>query len=132
MPHEKIVVKCGECGLELAEEYNLNKTLPCPDCGSTKRNLFISIENRSKSSVSISAKSKDPSGFVKQEERARDSVSEKTGRPVKTTISIDRRDPSQTKKHHKIEELDEHGIIYKTIHDHIDNFPARRRPKKEE
>jgi hypothetical protein len=80
----------------------------------------------------ISEKVKDLTGFTKQKSVTKESHSEKSGRPVTITKDIDRTDPDCTTFHHKVEELDEHGIIKRTIHEHTDPAPAKHRPKKSE
>ncbi|MDI6718728.1 MAG: hypothetical protein QMD46_03860 [Methanomicrobiales archaeon] len=132
MSSESYAVKCAECGRDLSEEIKVNPKTSCPDCGSRTKNHFSTIEAQLHLSVDVSSKVIDPSGFVKQEERTKSSKSEKTGRPVKTTINVDRRDPDVTKVTHKVEGLDEHGIFYKTIHEDIKEGSAKHRPKKKE
>lgn len=80
--------------------------------------------------VSVGTKVKDSTGFVTQESSTKQSHSDKTGRPVTITKDIDRRNPDFTTFHHKVEELDEHGILLKTIHEHTDPTPAKHRPQK--
>lgn len=80
----------------------------------------------------MGTKVKDPTGFIKQESVTKQSRSDKTGRPVTITKEIDRTNPDHTTFHHKVEELDEHGILSKTVHEHTDITPAKRRPLKKE
>ncbi len=125
--------KCGGCGRDLADiekESSISENRePCPDCGSVKRNYFITLEVRvNVSHTKFSMKGKDSSGFLKQEVTIRESHSDKTGRPVIITKEVDRTNPEYTLFHHKVEEYDEHGILLKPIHEHIDRNEAKRRP----
>lgn len=124
-------MKCDECGRDLTEEEKINPEAVCPDCGSKIKKSFSTVKTSIKISASASSKIRDPDGFVLQEERSRSSISEKTGRPVKTLISIDRTEQEITRKTHRVKELDDYGN-YKTIHEHVDEFPAKRRPKNDE
>jgi len=69
---------------------------------------------------------------MSQKMSIRQSHSDKTGLPVTITKEVNRTDPDQTTFHHKIDELDEHGIISKTIHDHTNPNPARHRSSKKD
>jgi hypothetical protein len=125
-------VKCAGCGRDLTEEIKINPKISCPDCGSIIQNCFVNVEDTIAVSVDESFNIKDPSGFVKQEVRTKSSKSEKTGRPIKTTVHVDRGDPNVTKVTHRIEELDEHGIYYKLIHEDVKEGSAKHRPKEKE
>ena len=120
---------CAECGRNRSDEY-YNPILPCPDCGSTKTYGINRNEVKLKISGANSNKGTDASGFVIQEHKERRDVSEKTKRPVLITKDTNRTNPEVTTFHHKVEELDEHKIFYKTTHEHTDQFPAKHRPKK--
>ena len=106
------MIKCVECGRDMDDEQKTLIRSPCPDCGSLKRHFYVKIDLKTTISCSISSKFSDNTGFVKVEERCRDNISNRTGRPVKTTILIDRREPNITSKYHKVEELDEEGIFF--------------------
>jgi len=130
---EHSITTCNGCGKDLSDLPNKpNEKLPCPDCGSLKRKYFVTIEAKLHVSAAVGTKVKDSMGFVKQESNTKQSHSDKTGRPVTITKDVDRTNPDHTTFHHKIEELDEHGILSKTIHEHTDPKPAKHRPQKKE
>ena len=56
---EGIVVKCGECGIVLAEEPNASPRFPCPACGSADRSVAVNV-----GSVSLTASVPVPSQTV--------------------------------------------------------------------
>jgi len=78
----------------------------------------------------VSANVRDPTGFTKQESETKQSRSNKSDRPVTITKEIDRTNPDYTTFHHKVEELDEHGILKRTIHEHTNREKAKHRPEK--
>ncbi|MDR9817266.1 MAG: hypothetical protein WBJ06_06960 [Candidatus Methanoculleus thermohydrogenotrophicum] len=126
--------KCEGCGRDLTDidkESSISENRePCPDCGSVKRNYFITLEERVRvSNPKFSMKGKDSSGFLRQKITIRESHSDKTDRPVIITKEVDRTNPEYTLFHHKIEEYDEHGIFLKTIHEHTNRNEAKRRPR---
>jgi len=126
-------MKCKVCGKDLSDiPDEPNKRIPCPDCGSTIRSYFVTCEVAVHHSLSIGSKVRDVAGFVKQESITKQSHSDKTGQPVTITREVDRTNPDFTSFHHKVEQLDEHGILSKTIHEHTDRNPAKRRPQKKE
>jgi predicted RNA-binding Zn-ribbon protein involved in translation (DUF1610 family) len=130
---EHSITTCNGCGKNLSDLPDApNKRIPCPDCGSISRQFFVSCEVTVHMTASVGTKVKDSTGFVKQESYTRQSRSDKTGRPVTITKEVDRTNPTYTTFHHKVEELDEHGILLKTIHEHADPKPAKRRPQKKE
>jgi DNA-directed RNA polymerase subunit RPC12/RpoP len=121
--------KCKDCGKDLSDlPDEPNKRIPCPDCRSTIRSYFVTCEVAVHHSLSIGSKVRDATGFVKQESITKQSHSDKTGLPVTITKEVDRTNPYFTTFHHKVEQLDEHGILSKTIHEHSDRYPAKRRP----
>lgn len=129
---EHSVTTCNGCGKDLSDLPDApNMRIPCPDCGSLSRHFFVSCEVTVHMAASVGAKVRDSTGFVKQESSTRQSHSDKTGRPVTITKDVDRTNPNFTTFHHKVEELDEHGILSKTIHEHTDPKPAKHRPQKE-
>jgi hypothetical protein len=134
MTSEHAVITCIDCGKNLSDFPNTpDKQIPCPDCGSLKRNIAVTIQAELHLSASVvSSKVEDLTGFVKQESITKESHSEKTGRPVTITKEVDRTNLEYTTFHHKIEELDEHGILSRTIHEHTDIYPAKRRPSKKD
>jgi DNA-directed RNA polymerase subunit RPC12/RpoP len=135
MGNETTSWKCMGCGRDISdiiEKENENKRLPCPDCGSTQRKMFVTMEVKAKASASMSVKVKDSSGFVKQESKMRESHSDKTNRPVKISVDVDRTDPDITKVNHKVEEVDEHGILYRKIHEDTKINKAKHRPLKKD
>lgn len=117
---ESSAIKCAECGRDMEEERNSQTRLPCPDCGSLIRRFYQDLDLNTVTSFSVLSEVRDNSGSLKYKDHCKDDISENTRRPVKTTISIDVTDPNNPKKYHKVEELDEHGIFYKTIHEHTD------------
>jgi predicted RNA-binding Zn-ribbon protein involved in translation (DUF1610 family) len=130
---EHSTTTCNDCGKDLSDlSDEPNKRIPCPDCGSIIRKYFVTCEVTMHTTASIGAKARDSTGFVKQESSTRQSHSDKTGRPVTITKDVDRTNPDHTTFHHKVEELDEHGILSKTIHEHTDPKPAKHRPQKKE
>ena len=133
MTTEQTVIKCNNCGKDLSDSPNaLNERIPCPDCGSMSRKAFVTIEETLHMSPSVGTKARDSTGFLKQESSTKQSHSDKSGRPVTITKEVDRTNPDHTTFHHKVEELDEHGILSKTIHEHTDIRPAKRRPSKKD
>lgn len=131
MSSETRTVKCEGCGRDLTEEVKIDPEMSCQECGSRKREFFVSFGESIGLSAATSVKVKDPSGFITQEERSRSSKSKQTGRPVKITVNVDRRDPEKTKVTHNVKELDKHGIFYKKIHEDVKEGPAKHRPKKD-
>jgi predicted nucleic acid-binding Zn-ribbon protein len=133
MTVEHTVITCINCGKDLSDLPNaLNERIACPDCGSSNRKTFVTIEEKLHISAAVGSKVKDSTGFVKQESDTKQSHSDKTGRPVTITKDVDRTNPDFTTFHHKVEELDEHGILSKTIHEHTDKKPAKHRLSKKE
>lgn len=128
---ENVVYTCMGCGRDLSD---LNTEEPgerklCPDCGSTQRKVFVTLTEQVKCSASMSAKSKDATGHVKQELRQRDDVSEKTGKPVKVSVDVDRRNPDKTKVTHRVEEVDKLTGYTTKIHEDVKIGKAKHRPK---
>lgn len=128
---ESVVYTCKGCGRDLSDlnPEQPDERKPCPDCGSTLRKVFVTIEEQVNCSVSMSAKSKDASGHVKQEIRQRDDVSEKTGKPVKVSVDVDRRNPDETKVTHRVEEVDKITGYTTKIHEDVKIGKAKHRPK---
>jgi hypothetical protein len=76
----------------------------------------------------IGLKQKSPSGFMLLESRYREKVSGKTKRRATETMVIDRRNPSFTRKVHRVEEMNEAGNAV-LVHDENELYPSRRRPR---
>lgn len=128
---ERSEMKCNDCGKDLSDLSDIViKRTPCPDCGSTSRHFFMSCGVTHEITLSVGIKVRDSSGFAKQESNSKQSHSEKTGLPVIITKEIDRTNPEFSSFHHKVEEIDEHGILSKTIHEHTDINPAKHRYKR--
>ena len=51
------------------------------------------------------------------------------GKEAREILDIDRSDPQKTKKYHRVEELEDGQ--WKTIHEHQEEFGAKRRPPVE-
>jgi DNA-directed RNA polymerase subunit RPC12/RpoP len=123
------IFTCLECGRDLTDEYeqSVNKPIICPDCGSTQLKAFLYIKDTLKISDSYKTKLKDSTGFLLQKHVMRRDTSEKMKRPVIITKDIDRRDSKYTIFHHQVKELDEHGILYRIIHEHTEIRKSKRR-----
>ena len=131
MSRESTSYKCAECGRDLTDIIEKsNEKIQCPDCGSSKRHVFLTAEEKLNVSVATALKIKDPFGFMKQESKTWESRSNNANRPVIISKDIDRSNPDYTDFHHKVEELDEHGILRRTIHDHTKREKAKHRPTK--
>jgi len=130
---EHSIYVCSCCGKDLTEIYKEHNTdrMPCPDCGSTKRNIICTIEGTVKCFPSVSLKGKDIAGYTKYESRQRYDVSEKTGKPVKVSVDVEKTDPNKTVVTHKVEEIDKLTGYTQTIHEDTKIGEARHRPKKE-
>lgn len=129
---ESVVYTCMGCGRDISDlnPEQPGERKPCPDCGSTQRKVFSTLKiEQVKGSVSMSAKSEDATGHVKQEMRQRDDVSEKTGKPVKVSVDVDRRNPDETKVTHRVEEVDKLTGYTTIIHEDVKIGKAKHRPK---
>ncbi|MFA6225975.1 MAG: hypothetical protein WC620_07350 [Methanoregula sp.] len=130
---EHSITTCKGCGKDLSDLRDApDKRTSCPDCGSISRHFFVSCEVTMQMTASVGTNVRDSTGFVKQESNTRQNHSDKTGRSVIITKEVDRTDPDYSTFHHKVEEFDEHEILLKTIHEHADPKPAKRRPNKKE
>jgi DNA-directed RNA polymerase subunit RPC12/RpoP len=127
---EGTAVKCKNCGADLTDIAKPDEKVrtPCPDCSSTERTIIVILTESLVISESISLKCKDETGFLKHELRQRDSVSQKTGNPVKIAITVDRTNPDQTVTIHEVEEKKDG--IFQRIHKDIKTGSAKRRPTK--
>ncbi len=67
-------------------------------------------------------------GFMIGETVSREKISGKSKRLTHEILSIDRSNPSQTVKHHRVQELDEKGDPIGDLHEHTNSSPAKRRP----
>ena len=132
MTEESVSYKCAECGRDLTDIIGKsNERIQCPDCGSSKRNVFLTVREKVNLSVATALKIKDSSGFIKKESYIKESYSNRSNRPVIISKDIDRSNLDFTDFHHKVEEWDEHGILKRTIHDHTEKKKAKHRPMKE-
>lgn len=123
------IITCLECGRDLTNEHqqSVNKPIVCPDCGSTQVKVFLHIRDTLKISDSYKLKLKDSTGFLLQKRIMRRDISEKTKRPVIITKDVDRSNSKHTIFHHKVEELDKNGILYRIIHEHTDIRKSKHR-----
>jgi len=62
------IVTCLECGRDLTDEYeqSANKSIICPDCGSTQVKVFLYVKDALRISVSYKTQLKDSTGFLLQ------------------------------------------------------------------
>lgn len=109
------------------QQYEKDNPIICPDCGSNQANVFLYIKDTLGVSDSFGLKVRDRVGNLIQKYKKRHDISEKTKRPVIITKHVDRSNPHITRFHHKVEELDEHGILYRIIHEHIDINKSKHR-----
>ena len=67
-------------------------------------------------------------GFKVGETMSRGKISGKTKRRTNELHTIDRSQPTQTVKYHRVQEHDEKGNPVGDPHEHTEYFPAKRRP----
>jgi hypothetical protein len=95
------------------------------------KKVFFTLEEQVRFRESMSVKSKDATGHVKQKLRQRDDVSEKTGNPVRVSVDVDRRNPDETKVTHRVEEVDMLTGYPTKIHEDVKVGKAKYRPQNE-
>lgn len=92
--------ECSNCGKELQE-----KREPCPNCGSNKRHVYVTVKDAIRLRDSIKGKVKDKTGKTKRKFITRSKLSKK-GKEAKEQLDIDIKG---NRKFHHVEELDENG-----------------------
>jgi len=126
-----MIIKCKNCGRDLSDDSNAEKKLPCPDCGSSPRHYYLSVAFKGIGIIpSVVSEVRDTSGFLLIEEKFRQINS--SGRRIRHINVINRTDPELTLKYSKLEELDEHGIVYRKLFENRQPSPAKHRPRKME
>ena len=119
-----IQTSCLKCCYIFSEQ---DVNLPCPKCGNIDKfhslhavdhiNLLDGIHG-------VQKRKGYPRNVVEYKERTKIS---KKGRLAKEKLYIDRTNKDTTIKIHHVEEL--LGSEWKVVHDEIEQFPAKRRPK---
>lgn len=62
-------VFCANCGEPVADDTQSAQRQPCPQCGSTDRNVYVKVADNIKAYDSLRAKQKDPSKKSKDKVR---------------------------------------------------------------
>jgi DNA-directed RNA polymerase subunit RPC12/RpoP len=93
MPEESRSVHCGECGASLAEPTDIlpEDRLPCPNCGSTRRNFGIVLSTGLSLHSSLGIKGRHEGvkkPFIEQKQGA--DLQHSTGRMVQKERILDR------------------------------------------
>lgn len=123
MAETDIRALCAECGYEFT---NPSKREACPQCGGTRRHAYVTTRGTLKLRASTALEVNRPGwkGFVRRiVDRAKLS---RQGKEAREILDVDRSDLQKTKKYHHVEELV--NGQWKTVHDHQEEFEAKRRP----
>ena len=102
------IYTCAECGKELKAERK-----PCPNCGSTKRHVYVTVSDVIKLRSKVKVTVKDSSGKIKKIVHSGQKLS-KYGKEAKEELIID---IEGDRKFHHVEELNEDGE-WDVVHHH--------------
>src|SRR5712691_5576665 len=69
-------------------------------------------------------------GFMLGETISRDKIAGKTKRRAHELLTVDHSDPNLTVKYHHVQEYDRAGQPVGEPHEHVQAFPAKRRPPR--
>lgn len=119
------MISCLKCGYVFPQGGH---NISCPECGSRDRSLHV-VDNLVLNEKKFQGKQfrEGYPGKVIKEFKKCEKTS-KGGRPAKEELTIDRSDPLETIKIHKVEEQEVDGT-WITVHNHEEKFSAKRRPK---
>lgn len=125
MSEPEIHITCKQCGCEFTERP---KDDTCPKCGGKSFHAQITIREEIELRETTILKADRPGwqGHVRKI-KSRDKQS-LHGKEARETIDIDRSNLKRTTKYHKVEEFD--GEKWETVHEHQEEFKAKRRPDK--
>lgn len=118
-------IKCLTCGHVFSED---EPKMPCPKCGCKSRAVDEYIEEHMPTfdGFRFQQRRLGHSGWlVDMLNRIKKSLH---GRLARESLVIDRTDTNKTVKTHHVKELQPDGK-WKDVHDHTDEFDAKRRPK---
>ena len=68
-------------------------------------------------------------GFMVGKTNSETKISGETKRLTHEMLTIDRSDPTQTVKYHRVQEFDHDGNPIGKLHEHTERFPSKRRPR---
>jgi hypothetical protein len=68
-------------------------------------------------------------GFMVGKTKSKDKISGETKLLAHEMLTIDRSDPAETVKYHRVQEFDHDGKPVGKLHEHTDRFPSKRRPR---
>ncbi len=116
---------CAECGYEFADSSNLG---PCPQCGGTRRQVYLTMREGLKLREGFVLEASWP-GWKRFVRRIMNRTKlSRQGREAHEILDIDRSGLQKTTKYHHVEELI--NGQWKTVHEHREEFDAKRRPPK--
>jgi hypothetical protein len=107
---------CLDCGRELTPDEKA-----CPNCGSVRRHIRVTVYEQIKLRESVKVKVKDEVGKTARKFLSRNKIS-KHGKEAKEELSIDIRGD---RKYHHVEEQDESGR-WVTVH-HEDQILKKKK-----
>jgi len=119
---------CMGCGYEFGDFSDCE---PCPLCGGVRRRVSVIKMMRERIELSegsvFEAKRPGWKRFLRKVvDRAKRS---RQGKKAREILDIDRTNPQKTTKYHHVEELTDGEWV--TVHDHREEFDAKRRPLDE-
>lgn len=118
---------CADCEYEFTD---FSGHVPCPQCGGTRRHAYITVQEKLKLREGLVLEANRP-GWKRFVRRVVDRTKlSRHGKEAREILDIDRSDLYKTKKRHHVEELTDGQ--WKTVHDHREEFDAKRRPSKHE
>jgi len=118
-------VICAECGYQFADSSGHEA---CPQCGGTRRHIYLIMRERLKLREGFVLETNRP-GWKRFVRRIVDrSKLSRQGREAHEILDIDRSGLQKTTKYHHVEELI--NGQWKTVHEHREEFDAKRRPLK--
>jgi len=115
---------CAECEHEFRDP---SVRQPCPQCGATRRNIFLGLQEQMTVQEGLSLKQRRPGwpGLVRR--LVRRYKQSRSGREAREVLDIDRSDIQKTVKRHHVEEFRDGE--WKVVHCHEVESPAKRRPQ---
>jgi hypothetical protein len=110
---------CGTCGTALPPGHHGR----CQGCGSLSINVGNAITVLDGLRLDLWE-----GLFRKVRNTVKEKIAGASQRRAHQVLTIDRTDPDLTVKYHRVQEYDDAGHAAGDPHEHIQTFPARRRP----